>query len=79
MGLGTKNRQQQTAETCKEHLRTTNPSQRVLVEDYIREIEGEGKSRDVSKWGQFSDLSRNTGDMLKRLDERFAKWLNGEP
>lgn len=78
MGLGTKNRQQQTAETCKEHLRTTYAGQRGLVEDFIREIEGEGKAHDVSHWSQFADLSRNTGEMLKCLDERFGKWLSGD-
>lgn len=78
MGLGTKNRQKQTADLCKEHLRATYPAQLVLVEDFIREIEGTGKAQDLEHWGQFTDLSRNTDDMLMRLDERFEKWLNGE-
>jgi len=78
MGLGTKNRQTQTAALCKEHLRTTYSSQLVLVEDFIREIEGAGKANDLAQWGQFTDLSRNTGEMLARLDDRFTKWLNGE-
>ena len=76
MGLGTKNRQKQTADLCKEHLRTTYPTQLILVADFIREIEGHPV--DVSKWGQFTDLSRNTGTMLKQLDERFGKRLKGE-
>lgn len=78
MGLGTKNRQKQTGDLCKEHLRTTYPAQRVLVEDFIREIEGTGKAADVSNWGQFTDLAHNTGEMLNRVDERFGKWLKGE-
>ena len=78
MGLGTKNRQQQTAELCKEHLRLTHPAQRVLVEDFIREIEGTGKAHDPTKWGQFTDVSRDTGEMFNQLDVQFGKWLNGE-
>jgi len=78
MGLGTKNRQQQTAELCKEHLRGRYLDQRVLVEDFIREIEGEGKANDPTQWGQFTDLSRDTGKMIERLDERFNKWLTGD-
>ena len=31
MGIGTKNRQNQTAELCKEHLRSTYASQGTLV------------------------------------------------
>ena len=78
MGLGTKNRQQQTAELCKEHLRTTYSSQRVLVEDFIREIEGAGKAHDPTMWGQFTDVSRDTGEMFTQLDAQFNRWLNGE-
>jgi len=78
MGLGTKNRLQQTAEACKEHLRTTFAAQAVLVEDYIREIEGSGKNHDVTNWSQFSDLAHDNAAMFTRLDERFCKWLNGE-
>ena len=78
MGLGTKNRQQQTAELCKEHLRGKYPAQRVLVEDFIREIEGVGKANDPNQWSQFTDLSRDTGTMIERLDEQFNKWLAGD-
>jgi len=78
MGLGTKNRQKQTADLCKDQLRATYPAQLVLVEDFIREIEGVGKAQDTSAWGQFTDLSHNTGKMLNQLDERFTKWMNGE-
>jgi len=77
MGLGTKNRQKQTADLCKEHLRITYPEHLVLIDDFIQEIEGVGKEQDVSSWGQFTDLSRNTDAMLKCLDEVFMKWLLG--
>jgi len=78
MGLGTKNRQNQTAELCKDHLRTMYRAQMVLVEDFVREIEGVGAASDPAKWGQFTDASRNLDAMLTRLDERFNNWLNGD-
>lgn len=78
MGLGTKNRQNQTAECCREHLRTTYRAQLPLVEEFIREIEGADAARDLTQWGQFTDASRQTDEMLSRVDERFARWLNGD-
>jgi len=78
MGIGTKNRQNQTAELCREHLRSTYASQRTLVEDFIAEIEGIGKSNDILQWGRFTNMDRNTLAMLGRLDERFNRWLNGD-
>ncbi|MEI7958753.1 MAG: hypothetical protein WCI40_06565 [Verrucomicrobiota bacterium] len=78
MGLGTKNRQNQTADLCKEHLRATYGAQLVLVEDFIHETEGVGKAADPTRWGQFTDVARNTDAMLTRLDEAFNKWLNGD-
>ncbi len=78
MALGTKNRHKQTADLCKEHLRTAYPTQRVLVADFIAEIEKTGKAQDITEWAQFTDLSRNTTDMLKRVDERLHRWLKGE-
>jgi hypothetical protein len=39
MGLGTKNRQKQTADICKLHLREKYRDQRELVEEFIVEIE----------------------------------------
>ena len=78
MGLGTRNRQNQTAELCKEHLRTMYSAQLDLVEDFVREIEGVGKACDLTRWGQFTDLSRNTDAMYQRLDELFNHWLSGE-
>jgi hypothetical protein len=40
MGLGTKNRQKQTADICKQHLREKYPDKLRLVEEFIVEIEG---------------------------------------
>jgi len=78
MGLGTKNRQNQTAELCKEHLRAKYPTQAVLVEDFIREIEGTGKANDPTRWSQFSDLSHSNEKLLEQLETQFNKWLNGD-
>jgi len=78
MGLGTKNRQNQTADLCKEHLRNAHSSRGTLVEDFILEIEGAGKSRDILQWGQFTNMDRDSPAMLRRLDEKFTLWLNGE-
>jgi len=40
MALGTKNRQKQTADICKQHLRQKYPDKLALVEEFIVEIEG---------------------------------------
>ena len=73
MGLGTRNRQNQTADVCKQHLRAVNTDKLALVEEFIHEFEGTGKNLDVTKWSVFTD---NTEEMHKRLDEQFGKWLN---
>ena len=78
MGPGTKNRQAQTAECCRRHLRTNHRAQSALVEEFIREIEGDPEQPDVTRWGQFTDPSRSEQAMLGRLDERFRRWLDGE-
>lgn len=78
MGLGTKNRQAQTADLCKDHLRQSYAAQRTLVEDFILEVEGSGKAKDILQWGQFTNMDRDQAAMLERLDEKFNKWLNGE-
>jgi hypothetical protein len=76
MSLGTKNRQQQTADQCKQHLRQGHLDKLVLVEEFIHEWEGAGKNRDITTWGQFTDASHIQAEMLKRLDEHFDQWLN---
>ena len=76
MGLGTKNRQNQTAEVCKQHLRETHLECRGLVEEFITEFEGSGKNHDLTRWSQFTDIKGITSEMLSRLDQYFDQWLN---
>lgn len=76
MALGTKNRQSQTAELCKQHLRENHTGSLGLVEEYIVEIEGVGKNHNPGNWQQFADSSWRNDEMLKRLDVHFDKWLN---
>jgi len=71
MGLGTKNRQLQTADVCKLHLRHKHMDKLVLVDEFIHELEGSGKERDITKWGRFTDASHSQAEILKRLDEYF--------
>jgi hypothetical protein len=76
MGLGTKSRQKQTADICKQHLREKYRDQQGLVEEFIAEIEGSPKNSDITHWGQFADIKDIKNEMLKRLDAHFEKWLN---
>jgi hypothetical protein len=76
MGLGTKNRQKQTADICKQRLREKYPDKLGLVEEFIVEIEGPPKNCDVTRWGQFTDIKDIKKEMLKRLDVHFENWLN---
>jgi hypothetical protein len=76
MGLGTKKRQQQTADICKQHLWEKYRDQRVLVEEFIVEIEGTAKNCDVTRWRRFTDIKDIKIEMLKRLEAHFEKWLN---
>ena len=76
MGLGTKNRQKQTADICKQHLREKYPDKLGLVEEFIVEIEGPPKSCDVTRWGQFTDIKGIKKEMFQRLEIRFENWLN---
>jgi hypothetical protein len=76
MGLGTKNRQKQTAEVCKNHLREKYGDKMALVEEFILEIEGGGKNCDVTRWSQFADKKDIKKQMIKPLEVRFEKWLN---
>jgi hypothetical protein len=56
MGLGTKNRQKQTADICKQHLREKYRHKLGLVEEFIVEFQGARKDYDVTRWGQFTDI-----------------------
>jgi hypothetical protein len=76
MRLGTKNRQKQTADICKQHLREKYRGQRGLVEEFIVEFEGDRKSCDVTRWDRFTDIKDIKKEMLKRLEAHFEKWLN---
>jgi hypothetical protein len=76
MGLGTKNRQKQTAELCKQHLREKYPHKLRLVEEFIVEIEGSPKNADLTRWGQFTDIKGVKKEMLRRLEIQFDNWLN---
>jgi hypothetical protein len=76
MGLGTKNRQKQTADICKQHLREKYREKLGLVEEFIVEIEGIPKDCDVTRWAQFTDIKRSKKEMLKRLEVHFENWLN---
>jgi hypothetical protein len=76
MGLGIKNRQKQTADLCKQHLRQRYPDKLGLVEEFIVEIEGPPKNSDVSRWGQFTDIKDIKKEMLKRLEIQIENWLN---
>ena len=76
MALGTKNRQRQTAETCKQHLREKYRDRIALVEEFITEFEGTGKNADLTRWSSFTDVRGIDKEMLQRLDAFFEKWLN---
>jgi hypothetical protein len=76
MGLGTKNRQKQTAEICKQYPRAKYAGKLGLVEEFIEEIEGPGKNADVTRWGQFTDIKDIKKEMFQRLEAQFEKWLN---
>jgi hypothetical protein len=76
MGLGTKNRQQQTTDGCKEYLREKHPDKLALVEEFIVEFEGFGKNLDLTRWSQFTDIKDIRTEMFKRLDSYFNQWLN---
>ena len=76
MALGTKNRQKQTADICKQHLRQKYPNKLGLVEEFIVEIEGPSQNCDLTRWGQFTDIKGVKKEMLRRLEIRFENWLN---
>jgi len=76
MALGTRNRQKQTAELCKQHLREKYRAKLSLVEEFILEIEGSGKNADVTRWSQFTDIKDIKKEMFQRLETRFENWLN---
>ena len=76
MSIGTKNRLNQIGTVSRAHLRERYIEQLALVEEYIAEVEGSGKSHDPTRWSQFTDAKRSTADMLERVDAAFEKWLS---
>jgi hypothetical protein len=60
MALGTKNRQKQTADLCKQHLREKYSDKLGLVEEFILEIEGSAQHPDVTHWGQFTERRKGS-------------------
>ena len=76
MGLGTKNRQRQTADLCKQRLREKYSDKLDLVEEFIVEIEGPPQNCDLTRWGQFTDIKAIKKEMLQRLEIQFENWLN---
>ena len=72
MGLGTKNRQKQTADICRQHLREKYRDKLGLVVEF----EGACKECDITRWGQFTDIKDIKEEMLGRLESHFKKWLN---
>jgi hypothetical protein len=79
MGLGTKNRQRQTADICKQHLREKHQDKLGLVEEFIVEFEGARKDCDITRWGQFTDIKDIKEETLKRLELHFENWLDPGP
>ena len=73
MGLGTKNRQKQTAEICKQRLREKYSDKLGLVEEFIVEIEGPPNNCDVTRWGKFTDIRDIKKEMFQRLEAQFVK------
>ena len=77
MGLGTKDRQKQTPDICKQHLREKYRNKLGLVEEFIVEFQGARKDCDITRWGRFNDI-KDIGEetLLTRLEVHFEKWLN---
>jgi len=73
---GTKNRQKQSADLCKQHLREKYPDKLGLVEEFIVEIEGPPQHPDGTRWGQFTDIKDIKKEMFDRLQRKFEGWLN---
>jgi hypothetical protein len=76
MGLGTKNRQKQTADLCKQHLRQKYPEKLGLVTEFIVEVEGPPENCVLTRWSQFTDTRDIKKEMFQRLETQFENWLN---
>ena len=67
MGLGTKNRQKQTADICKQHLREKYRDQPGLVEEFILEFEGDRKNCDVTGSPTSKTLKERCSNASRRI------------
>ena len=76
MGLGTKNRQQQTAELCPQHLWAHYHPKLTLLNEFIEVFQGAGKDRDFIRWSQLTDSRGVPAGMRQRLAECFERWLS---
>jgi hypothetical protein len=76
MGLGTKNRQKQTADLCKQHLRQRYLDKLGLVEEFILEMRGLLKALTSVVGAQFTDIKDVKKEMFQRLEIQFENWLN---
>lgn len=68
--LGTAGRIKAHAEACKQHLRNKFPANLPLVQDFIKEIEGERKTFDQKRWQRF--------EKMEELEKEFRAYLSGE-
>jgi len=76
MGLGTKNRQRQTADICKQHFRKNTATNWRLWKNSLWRLKGARKDCDVTRWAQFTDIKDIKQETLKRLELHFENWLN---
>ena len=53
-----------------------NTDKLALVEEFFVEIEGPPQNRDVTRWGQFTDIEGVKKEILRRLEIQFENWLN---
>src|SRR5258708_18761062 len=72
MGLGTKNRQKQTADICKQHLREQYRDQRGLVEEFILEFEVPVKTA-MSLVGTGSPTSKTLKKRCSSASRRISR------
>ena len=80
MGLGAKNRQKQTAELCKQHLRQKYPNKLGLVEEFVVEIEGPPQNCDLTCWGRFTaikGIKKRDVPAARDSIRELAQFMNG--
>ena len=75
MGLEIKNRQKQTADLCKQHLRQKYPDKLGVGGRVYRRFEGPPKNSDLTRWGEFTDIKDIKKEMFRRLENQSS--ING--